>query len=64
LAAWAKSSDRAQVQATLAHWQQDPDLAGLRAKDALAKLPRAETRAWQKLWADVADLLRQSDGKQ
>jgi tetratricopeptide (TPR) repeat protein len=64
LTAWAKSSDRARVQGTLAHWQQDSDLAGLREKDALAKLPQAEAQACQKLWADVADLLRKSGGKE
>jgi serine/threonine-protein kinase len=60
LTAWAKTSARARVQATLTHWQQDPDLASVRDKDALTKLPQAEAQAWQKLWADVADLLRRS----
>jgi serine/threonine-protein kinase len=63
LAAWNKSSDRAVVQRTLTHWQRDPDLAGVRDKDALAKLPDAEREAWYKLWTDVADLLRKSGAR-
>ena len=42
---------------TLLHWQTDPDLAGVRDKSALAKLPEAERPEWAKLWADVAALL-------
>jgi hypothetical protein len=45
----------------LRHWQRDADLAGVRGKQALAGL-RAEERAeWEKLWAEVADLLRRLD---
>jgi tetratricopeptide (TPR) repeat protein len=57
LALWAKTTDRAVLQRTLAHWQQDPDLASLRDKDALAKLPEAEREAWKKLWQEVEALL-------
>jgi tetratricopeptide (TPR) repeat protein len=48
---------RAAVQQRLQHWQKDPDFAGVRG-DALAKLPEAERREWQKLWAEV-EALRQ-----
>jgi eukaryotic-like serine/threonine-protein kinase len=41
------------VAETLAHWLEDPDLAGLRTKPELAKLPEAERNEWQLLWADV-----------
>jgi hypothetical protein len=51
------------VRETLAKWQGDTDLVGVRDKDALAKLPEAEREAWQKLWADVAALLEKSGGK-
>jgi hypothetical protein len=34
-----------------------PDLAGVRDADAHAKLPEAERKAWQALWADVDDKL-------
>jgi serine/threonine-protein kinase len=47
----------------LRHWQTDPDLAGLRDKAAQAKLPAEERRACEKLWADVAGLLRQAQVK-
>ena len=36
------------------HWQQDTDLAGIRDKAALAKLPAEEQKAFTQLWADVA----------
>jgi hypothetical protein len=48
---------RAEVQKMLRHWQKDPDLAGVRQADALAKLPQAERAEWQKLWGEVAALL-------
>ena len=48
---------RAQVREFLEHWQRDKDFAGVRDKDALAKLPPAEREAWGKLWNTVAMLL-------
>ena len=39
---------------SVAAWQKDPDLAGVRAPAALAKLPDAEREPWQRFWADVA----------
>jgi len=45
------------------HWQTDADLAGVRDKEALAKLPAEERQRWQQLWADVAALLRRSAAK-
>ena len=42
----------------LKHWQKDPDLAGVRDRSALEKLPDAERAEWEKLWADVAELLK------
>jgi serine/threonine-protein kinase len=68
LTAWAKvvekdsPQDRALVQRTLQHWQKDPDLAGLRDQDALAKLPEPERDSCRKLWADVDALLRRAQG--
>jgi hypothetical protein len=52
-----KPQDRAAVQKTLRHWQEDPDLATVRDPASLAKLPQAEREAWQKLWGDLAALL-------
>ena len=43
---------------SLADWQTDPALAGVRDPAALAKLPDAEREQWQRLWADVAALAR------
>jgi serine/threonine-protein kinase len=64
LAAWAKAADRALVRRTLTHWQQDADLAGVRDKQALAALPADERAEWEKLWAEVAGLLRETDTAQ
>jgi WD40 repeat protein len=44
------------------HWHSDPDLAGVRDHAALTRLPEAERVAWQKLWADAADLLQRAGG--
>ena len=38
-------------------------LRGGGAAEALGKLPEAERQPWQKLWADVADLLARARGK-
>jgi serine/threonine-protein kinase len=66
LALWGKQAEsgtpqtRALVQQTLQHWQEDPDLAGLRDAAALAKLPEAERAEWNKLWADVEATLKKA----
>ena len=70
LAAWAKkvdtgtAADRIQAQKTLAHWRDDPDLAGLRDADTLQKLPSAERQDCQALWQEVAALLRRAQTTQ
>ncbi len=48
------------MQRMLRHWQQDTDLAGLRAAAALAKLPAGQGAACTQLWADVAALLKKA----
>jgi hypothetical protein len=58
-----KPADRAAVQQALRHWQQDADLAGIRDAAALAKLPADEQKAFSKLWADVAAVLKKAEGK-
>jgi serine/threonine-protein kinase len=66
LAAWAKkvdpgtAGDRIQAQKTLAPWQDDPDLAGLRDADTLKRLPPAERQECRALWQEVADILRRA----
>jgi Flp pilus assembly protein TadD/serine/threonine protein kinase len=62
LAAWAKllanepATARPRVLQYLRHWLRDADLAGVRAPEALARLPKAERRRWQQLWQEVAAL--------
>jgi tetratricopeptide (TPR) repeat protein len=69
LARWSKALDKADGRAKAAvrqqmrHWQADADLASVRDKAALAKLPEDERRKWQKLWADVAGLRAKAEGK-
>jgi tetratricopeptide (TPR) repeat protein len=63
LAAWRnlleKEPEQVQssVRKTLRDWQRDSDLAGVRDRAALAKLPAAERQEWAKLWGEVAALL-------
>jgi hypothetical protein len=45
----------------LAHRLQDTDLAGVRDKAALDKLPEDERMAWQKLWAETEALLKSAE---
>jgi hypothetical protein len=45
------------VAGNLEFWLLDPDFAGVRGADALARLPEAERQEWQELWTDVADTL-------
>jgi Tfp pilus assembly protein PilF len=53
--AWLKQPPAGQSLAPmLRSWQEDRALAGVRDAPALATLPEAERRAWQKLWQDVA----------
>jgi tetratricopeptide (TPR) repeat protein len=51
---------RADVQRYLQQWQADLDLAGIRDAEALAKLPEAERKQWQALWAEVDALLKRA----
>jgi serine/threonine-protein kinase len=51
------AADRAKVNETLAWWQQDPDLAGLRDLGELYKLAADERKEYLALWADVASTL-------
>jgi hypothetical protein len=66
LAAWAETLDnnstvtRALVRETVAHWQVDPDLAGLRESSAMAHLPADERTVCLALWQAVGNLLRRA----
>ena len=55
-----KAADRARLLQVLPRWQRNPDLAGLREKKALEKLPEAERKAWSALWDDVDKLLEKA----
>jgi tetratricopeptide (TPR) repeat protein len=48
------------IQRTLALWQRDSDLAGIRDESMLAKLPEKEREQWLRFWADVSDLIAQA----
>jgi tetratricopeptide (TPR) repeat protein len=66
---WGKVIDKGNAQTNvrvrekMRHWQSDPDLAGVRAKAALARLPGEERKKWERLWLDV-DALFQSVSQQ
>jgi serine/threonine-protein kinase len=66
LAWWSKNlarvdaEDRTRIAQRIRHWQSDPDLAGVRDRTALDKLPEAERHEWHKLWADVKALLERA----
>jgi Tfp pilus assembly protein PilF len=45
------------------HSLSDPDLVGVRAPEALAKLPEAERQSWQHLWKDIAETLQHAEQK-
>jgi hypothetical protein len=65
---WAKllaagEVGRSRLARVLAHWQKDADLAAIRDRAALAKLPAEEQQAFAQLWADVAALLKKAEEK-
>jgi tetratricopeptide (TPR) repeat protein len=63
LALWAEQAgkDVPQARAAAGHalrtWQRHPNLAGVRDRPAIARLPQAEREGWQKLWQDVRAVL-------
>src|SRR5207249_3460740 len=68
LAAWSRLLDtappdqRPAVAQTLAHWQADADLAGVREPGALDALPGPEREGWRALWGQVAATLARARG--
>ncbi|HYT87996.1 MAG TPA: hypothetical protein VEL76_04695, partial [Gemmataceae bacterium] len=54
---------RSQLARSLASWQKETALAGLRDKAELDKLSAEEQAACEKFWADVAALLKKSEEK-
>jgi hypothetical protein len=59
----SKSTDRTDGLNMLHFWKAEPNLAGVRDADALAKLPESERTAWSALWADVDALLAKARGE-
>jgi formylglycine-generating enzyme required for sulfatase activity len=53
--------NRILIALALASWQNCSDLAGIREKDALAKLPAEEQKEFAQLWADVAELSKKAE---
>jgi serine/threonine-protein kinase len=51
-------TDPAAARRAVDHWTRDPDLAGVRDRDAIENLPADERRAWQALWNEVDMLLK------
>jgi Flp pilus assembly protein TadD len=49
------------VREVLDDWQRDPDLAGVRDSDGLARLPEEERAAWRQFWAEVDALRARAD---
>jgi tetratricopeptide (TPR) repeat protein len=66
LATWARLldgsrvEDRARIVQTVHLWQRDEHLAGMRDREALEKLPEAERKEWEGLWAEVGGLLKRA----
>jgi Tfp pilus assembly protein PilF len=66
LALWTKQADsgkpidRIRVAQKLRHWQSEADFASIHDANELAKLPGGERQACEKLWADVAALLKKA----
>jgi hypothetical protein len=58
-----KGSPRARLfaQQRLRHRQQAPDLTEVRGPEALHRLPETERKAWGRLWADVAEVLKRAE---
>jgi hypothetical protein len=61
LAGWSQHPDRALVHKRILGWQEEEEFACVRDADELAKLRNDERAAWQKLWSDVADLLKRTE---
>jgi tetratricopeptide (TPR) repeat protein/serine/threonine protein kinase len=54
-------AQRTTEQNQLRQWQQDRDLSGVRDTAALAKLPPEERAHYERLWADVAALVKNAE---
>jgi tetratricopeptide (TPR) repeat protein len=57
-AASSKAAERTTAKNRMRHWQNDADFAGLRGREALAKLPETERALWHRLWVEVGGILK------
>jgi hypothetical protein len=68
LALWTRTlasgspAARVWVRKMLAHWQADPDLAGLRGKSAMSRWSREERKECLNLWQAVGRLQERAEG--
>jgi superkiller protein 3 len=68
LASWTRPADgkdpadRAAVRQIMQRWPKEADLAGVRDRDGLGRLPDAERKEWRRLWDDVAALHTRAGG--
>jgi tetratricopeptide (TPR) repeat protein len=66
LEAWGQHLDKGHdpvrpfVEQTIRHWQNHPDLSGVRAGEALGRLSEAERTEWHKLWQDAEELRKRA----
>jgi hypothetical protein len=51
------SNGQVEVRRVVAHWKEDPDLAGVRDQPALSRLTEDERKTWQTFWSEVDVLL-------
>lgn len=56
-----KQIERQQALQRLRHWQHDPDLAHLRDKTEIAKLPEVERVSCQQLWAELEAVVAKAE---
>ena len=55
-----KIADRKTVAELMRQWQREPEFSSVQHPWSLLRLPAEERRRWQKLWADVDDLLKKA----
>jgi tetratricopeptide (TPR) repeat protein len=67
LALWRKGLDDARsreaARRAVQRWLTAPELAGVRDKANLERLPAEERKDWQKLWAEAAEVMQAAGGK-